>query len=411
MLGEFLGLTGTSAALLDTNLSRYSSMLNNPLDSFRISNFRTELQYLINFLDTKVQLQYSSPELRRLMRRSDLIRNNSVVAVKRAYGIDIEGMSELERESLAKKLDEEVEEMARKDNSPKSIVNSFVVVDTGERISLGDEELMILEKFKTYYYRVLKTYERMCSTESFKEIIIFGDKLHNIAVRSPLYLLSLVSAPSVNREEWITKCLNWVEIIRSHFESSIDLSSRGSETSEEYIRSSVNFPNYILSVNGLDPATSSTSDLPEQTQNLLDLFELQSEDFIQTLVQLSGVKGWRPSYVNSLVELYYRVFRLDHDMSFVSEALFPEGSGIVMTRKELEPIYRRLNSIGFYFFHFTNTNLFMDSLKKVTFSSEKTVIDPDKEHHGFTFRRVLEDIENYCYSIMPMGTELEEVSR
>jgi hypothetical protein len=141
---------------------------------------------------------------------------------------------------------------------------------------------------------------------------------------------------------------------------------------------------------------------------MVDLFDYQSEEFIKILTSLSSTKGWKASYINSLVDLYYRVFRLDHDMEFVSEALFPEGSGITLSKEELDGVYKRLNGVGFYMFHFTNTNLFLDSLKKVTFSSERTIIDPDREYNGFTFRRVLEDIEYYCKSLSP-GVDLEEV--
>src|SRR5690606_37628501 len=160
---------------------------------------------------------------------------------------------------------------------------------------------------------------------------------------------------------------------------------------KETVQSSLNFSNYILTVNGLDPMVSNVTELSEETQYMVDLFDKSAEKFSRIVSELSKSKGWRSSYSTSLIELYYRVFRLDHDPKFISEALLPEDEQEILDLDEVKRIYDRLNSIGLYLFHFNNTDLFLDSLSKITFSSERTVIDPDRVIHGYTFRSVVED--------------------
>jgi hypothetical protein len=416
MLGEFFGMTAVSSALLELNsyqLYKLSSMLNNKMDSFRISKFRTELDYISSLLEDKVRLQYNSPLIRPFVRQVEKLRKGSsgpVLSSMQVFGS--EDMSEEERLAEIERLEEEISKKVRELGIEKEVVNSFSPYNSVDRINLGDYELAILKKFATEYKSSLKMYRKICAVGNFKEVIVFNEKLHDVASRSPVYLLHKVTGmfnqPNVNQDELVRKCLEWVRVMRSHFAE-----NSSTPLVMDTIRLSggpeINFLKYICGIKGIDYRTTNIADLPPDITELVDKFGQVSQPFEEAISAIVSKDILNRSEIDTLVELYYGLFRLDYDMEFVCERLFPEGSGILVSKQELEGVYNRLNEIGFYLFSFNNTLLFMESIRKLSFSSEtKTVIDPDAEKNGYSFRRVLEDIEFFCYSLQPAGSMVEE---
>lgn len=412
MYGEFFGVTGATSALLDfdsATIVRLSSVMNNSLDVANLRKFKTELLYLQDFLENKVEMEYASPAIRKLSRQISLIKSNAVDSLKRSYKCDIEGMTDQDKEKLILEIEAKIREIARETGSEKSVTNSFRRYDgTGGVISLGEHELKILANYKQNYLRDIKNYSRLIQLTSFKEITVFGEKLHRIASASfgPGFLLSIVerlfSAAGANKEHLRDMCLEGVEILRMHYPTGSLETQQATDGADGFIKT-IDFREYLASRMGLNYASLDTDQIPPKVSELGDLFDVESQEFIGILHELLQKNMINMTTAQDLVTLYYKMFRLDYDTEFLCAQLFPEGDKIVLDREELEGIFSRLANVGFYMLSRANSRLMVESLKKISFSSEsKTVIDPDYEKGNLTFRRAIDLIETLCQDLSPM---------
>lgn len=418
MLGEFFGITGVTALMMDMGSARFSKMcaiLNNRLDVRRLSKFKMELSYLQNYLSS-LKEDYDSPDVRRLMRRAELIAKGSSDKVKQMYDLDIFGKSKEELERLANVVIEEAHAVARQQGAKPQVVNSFKLYNEDSYVRLGDYELSILTNFKHNYLPNVDRYSNMIVEKSAEEALAFGMRVRDIQTKSPKFLYYRVEAlfnqPGVNTKALISQCLEWVRIMRSYFVTSD--SSPIQEINQvdlvQTFNESFNFLNFLLRQEGKTIAESDYVDLSPERQDLLNKFNTESKPFEDRMLKLIEVSSIDAPTIRTLVETYFELFMLDHDMKYLCNILFPEGSGILLSKEELSGIYDSLNSVGFYCFSFQNSAVFVDSLGKISFNVEtRTEIDPDRGRPDYTLRHVLDDIENFCYSLRPMGSKLEEV--
>jgi hypothetical protein len=402
-------VTGATAALLELNNSsvvRLSSVMNNPLDGKGLQKFKSELQYLAEFLDTQIEVQYASPEIRKLSRQIDLIKSNAVEPLKRSYKCDIEGLTDEQKQELMSRIEKDIEHIAETSNSTKTVVNSFRKFDGSPGVvTLGDYELKILLHYKQYYKSVLKTYIRLIKLNSFKEISVFGEKLHRIASLGPGFLLSVVermfSATGANKAQLRNVGLEGVEILRLHYPNTEQTKSSSIFTVSDAI-GGIDFKKYLISSMGLSTVKLDLSEIPEKVQYLSDLFDDQSKEFVDIMQTLLGRGVIDSGVAEEITQLYYKLFRLDNDYEFLCAQLFPEEEGIILGKEELEGVFNRLHNVGFCMFTLVNSKLLVESLKKLSFSSEsRTVIDPDFEKNNLTFSRVIDLIETFCLDITP----------
>lgn len=415
MLGEFLGMTGAMSALAELDsfsIIRLSSVMNNPLDVKRLRKFKEEVLYLCDFLNNKVKTEYESPQIRRLLRQIDLIRDGKSDTLLRSYKCDISNLDVAGISSLVGSIQEQIKDIVRETGGKKSVINSFTK-DDGTVVSLGTYELLILENFKTYYYRVLEGYAKLVQVSSFRELTVFNERLHRVNSLGPSFLLAsmerLFDVPSPNKERIKALGLEAVQVIKAHFREDGNVS--GAETGQvDQVIKAIDFRKYLLSNMGLDTNRIGLGEAPAIVEELHIKFLDESKEFISVLESLAERKLLSAAVAYDIIQLYYKVFRLDNDMIFLCEQLFPEDSPHLLTRQEVLGVFNRLNEIGFFMFNLSGAKLMVDNLRKLSFSSEsKTVIDPDFEKYGLTFRRVVDDIEALCLSMVPPGTLLEEV--
>lgn len=418
MLGEFFGLTGVSATMLDLNVPRFQklcTMLNNGLDVFRLTKFKKELEYLKYFLHETVKVEYNDPEIKKIVRKANFIRNNSVDQLKRMYKLDISEMDGQQRTELVEKIMKEAEDLAKNRGVGKTVVNSFKIYNKETKVSLGEYELLVLSNFSRNLLPVIERYYKTAITGNFEESTIFGKRLHEIASRPPKYLLSVVESlfvqPGVDTQFLADQCLEWSQILRSHFVSQSELDNEADQRSlETHFEMSSNFVSYVFGLEGLNSSTSNFEELSSERRELLEIFDEESKEFYDVMNSLISRRLIDKKSITTLVDLYFMSFRLDYDKEFICELLFPEGSGVSLDFAEIDSVYANLNNVGFFCFSRLNSKMFVQSLGKVSFSTEtRTVIDPDVVVDRYSFARVIEDIEYLCYSIRPIGSRLEEV--
>lgn len=417
MLGEFLGITGATALMMDigtARLSRLCAILNNRLDVERLTKFKHELDYLDRFL-SNLEEEYSSPDIRKMLRQAELVESGNVDRVKKLYDMDISGKSPEELATLSEKIKRSAKDLAVSMNVDTTVVNSFKLYKTGEVVRLGDLDLKVLANFKKKYQSNIPRYKSKLVEGSFEEVMAFGRRIKDLQTRSPRYLLNWVEGlfmqPGVNPQALAKQCLAWVSLMRSFFIDAEDKEEvKSLEDPERVFESSFDFSVFLLGREGKDRINNSVSDLSEKNRELLDIFTKESTNFEKIMRSLAIKESVDAVTIRALVETYFELFLLDHDSEYLSSILFPEDSGIVASKEEISGIYTRLASVGFFSLSFLNCKLMEDSLGKISFNVEtKTQIDPDKGSPDYTLGLALEDIEYFCYSLRPMGSRLEEV--
>lgn len=412
MLGEFYGLTGAIAPLLELSsvtVSRLASVMNNSLDAKGLSKFKREIDYLASFLDEKVKLAYNNPQIRRLSRQVGLIKEGDITSLQRTFKIDIEGMTDDQKLALVNRIESEIEDIAKQNGLSPEVVNYFHHYSSKEALTLGSDELKVLYTFKKYYRREFTRYSNMIKVGSFREEVVFGEKLHLIASYGPSFLIALVERmlidPSMDNEKLRRICLEGVRVLRNHYPSEEDIEFRLGSANQQIPNFS--FKEYLLSERGMNPATVELVDIPADVSELIALAEEESSEYRSLLAKLVTNNSISTAVAGELNSLYYKLFRLDYDASYISELLQLDRT---IELKEIDSLYNSLNNIGFYYFHRSNVQLFVEQLKKLSFSSEsKVTIDPDKDKNGMTFARALRDIELFADSLSPVGTGIEEV--
>lgn len=418
MLGEFFGLTGVSAVMLDINgayFSKLCTLLNNRLDVFRLTKFKVELEYLKYFLQERVQVEYNSPDIKKMLRQAKLVRDGAEEQLKRSFKVDISGMDAQQREEFARSIEKNSIDLANSLNVPETIVNSFKLYNKEEKVSLGEHELLVLKNFKQNLYSTINQYHRNSVTGNFEQITIFGKKLHEIATKSPRYLMGVVEGlfnqPGVDTSLLAKQCLEWVNIFRTYFvREEVSDTRYDAEGLMDHFIQALDFRARLLSLEGLDPVISDESLLSPERRELLELFNRESSDFYNVMKSIISGGLVDKFAITVITDMYINAFRMDNDMPYLCELLFSEEDNVILTREEIVSVYNNLNNIGFYCFNLQNSRLMVESLKKLSFSFKaKTVINPDQVVGGYSFSRVLEDIEYLCYSLRPMGSRLEEV--
>jgi hypothetical protein len=401
MLGSFYGLTAFSSSLLDISKPRMRSLisyLDNNLDSENISNYKTEITYLLKFLDENVQVDYNDPDIKKLNRQIFLIEKGASEQLLKSYSFNIENLDEEEKTEKIEQLKEEINSIVEERKIPSSVKNSFVQIATGNRISLEPLDLEILRKFKQDYYGILARYRNACTIGATSEMQVFGEPLSQIATRSPRYLLfktiNLISTGTIPITSLVKYCEEWSNIILSHIgptaeseEIVVDIKAL---TTQLY--SSLDFREWWKEIKG------ETGD-----NDLLELFEEKSVEFIKIMTSLINRKSFTPSKLNLFTELFKETLRLDYDLSFLQPLLSDRVE--INSLEEIDTSFKRLESIGFYLGHRNNSMSFVKSLTQLSLNNKVTNFTP-REDRGFTFPEVLEDIVFLTKSLVPFGTEL-----
>lgn len=406
MLGEFFGVTGAMSALLEFNRSRLirlSSIINNPMDVKRLTKFKTELGYLCDYLDNTVKTEYTVPAAKKLERQIELVEKGDVAGAKK-YRLDISGMSQAERESLVKSLEDQISVLVMGIDKPMRVRPSFRKYNSNEIVTLGEHDILVLEHFKKYYRRTLENYINVIEVKSFYEKTAFGEKLYMIATKSPWRLMSVVvdlfSTPGANKERLKEACLEGVDVLRAHF------STEGKGREASHGKTLVDLMEMDLSLILLEDF----GEMNEERERIARQFAEDRYEFISVMREIVDYGLLPGNYVYDLIDMYYKLYRLDYDAEYICSLIFPEGSGIRLSLREIDEIYARLASVGFVYLHRVNSKLMVESLKKLSFSSEsKTEIDPHADINGITFARVADNIENLCKAMVPAGTNIEGV--
>lgn len=412
MLGEFFGLPGVVVVglQLDTvSFKRLCRMMNNSLDVYRLTKFKRELEYLKFFLQDKVKVEYSDPEIKKLYRKANFVRTGDFERVERFYKEDISGMNKQQLEELANTIISEAESLAKTKGVPQAVVNSFRTRDD-KKISLAEHELSIISNYKENMITVINSYQKSALTGNFEESLLFGKKLHEIASRTPKYLLSVVDTmfrqPGADTDALAKHCLVWADALESHFEVREEAEDNTGLVKE--FTTLFDFEAYVLRSEGLNPQMQSFEDLSESGKTLFLGLESHAQQFEKLMLSLIERGSLDKSSLRVLVNLFFECSRMDYDMEYVKGLLFPELA--VLSPEELDSVYNNLNSVGFFFFNRMSCRLMLESLKRLSFASEtKTIIDPQKEEGKFTFARAVEDIRYLCYSLRPVGSPVEEV--
>lgn len=412
MLGEFFGLTATSAALLDISPLRFPTLvstLNTKLDTQRLTKFRVEIDYLLDFLETKVKTEYSSPELKKKLRQAELVRAGAVDRLQRIYGFDISNVPPSDYEKIAKEIIANVEKEARETGVDITVTNRFESPDSGEMVSLEPLDLQILKTFKKEYVSTLTRYHKSCVTGSFEETMVFGKRLSDIATKAPTYLLYLVTEffdrPNVDIRVLTKLCEEWIQIITTHMADTAPDDQSTATQMLDYFESIARFDNFMLTAEGKNKSVHGVEDLTPESKELVEKY-YQDTSFLDYMRELIHSNSLSKSLVEYLVDLHFEAFRLDNDIRFVKSRLLLDED---VTLDQLDASYARLSSIGFYFLHRNNATMLVESLKKISFTQSKRTLFKNEEVRGYTFESVLADIRYLCKSLHPMGTKLGEI--
>lgn len=328
--GSFWGITVPGLVLLDLSskdFARYVELLNNSTDSHRLRDLKEEINMCMQFLDCKIQMDYSDPEYRRKERSLKLSKEHY------ATGKQVAKSRLLSKEDMAI-----VEELLA--NTPKDVMSPYII-NNGIRHDLSEPAIKILKFFLDLRYN-LDRYKNGITINSFKERTVFGENLDRFIHKSGRVLKDRVVKQITEVKQDARLLERTLAGISADITVLADIANKTLNGVEETKGNNLAFEHGRLKNN--------TS------------FSAHQIEFLKYLDGLKLLNEFSLEQLKALANFYDKICEVDVDMY---NSLFE----LNLAQAEYEKVFDELDSVGFVGLNFEYKQFYLNAFLSVVMGS------------------------------------------
>lgn len=371
---KYYGITATKVLLISMNPMTFEKgikLLNNPADYKFVTDFKDELILLKQFLNDRVEENYSDVKVKKLHSRYKRNLNYKRKYAIKSYDGNIDTLvgqvphdeiSKVAKTLMSDKEQKEAEELF--ETAPKSMSETILGLDN-KRHRLTPEQIKIIKYFKSKE-KYIDAYLGRIKESTFIDQQVFGRKLYRVMSGNGIDIKNTVAKvikKSEKDEAYRAK------VIKSYKQDILTLKSK-ILTSEEFKERK--------------SQSERKSNLVVSNPELVELIQLCDRklankeviDIIETMYDFSKV---------FTVDYYNNMFDIDLDAN------------------EMKRQFNELSRIGLVGLNLYTLDFLKNFLSSVTFAEEIE----DFVEEGTDLAKSVRDIDRLLSTILPFGTELE----